>query len=142
MPRPTNEPRYSYGRTWIPGYTQLSIDYFDPKRLELFKLTQQLNEAELYGDYKYMKYEDALTQMKSFIDDNKLTIPPNAEFFISELAKIQYIPVTLSEKVTPSKEVTSSNKVTTSGAEKFGGRKTRNKKRRSKKYKKRLSKKI
>jgi len=88
MPRPKNEPRLSYGRTWIPTYSNFDIDYFSPLRNELFKLTEQLQQAELYGEHEKMTYENALIQMRNFINTNKLVIPPENEFFISQIQKI------------------------------------------------------
>jgi len=123
MPRPPNEPRYSYGRTWMPEYSDFepSIDYFDPKRLELFYLRQKVEQAESYGEHKSMKYEDALQEMKNYLDEHHLTLKKNSEpmfdFYIEQMSNLS-----------------------TGQAEK-GGRKIRksrrfkNKRRRSRKYK-------
>jgi len=92
MPRPPNEPRYSYGRTWMPDYSDFepAIDYFDPKRLELFYLRQKVEQAELYGEHKSMKYEDALQEMKNYLDEHHLTLKKNREpmfeFYIEQMS--------------------------------------------------------
>jgi hypothetical protein len=128
MPRPPNEPRYSYGRTWMPEYSDFepNIDYFDSKRLEIFYLRQKVEQAELYGEHKSMKYEDALQEWKNYLDANNLTLKEDKDAEIpGREKKFKFY----SEQMA---------NLSNGQAEKKGGRKSRrlNKRRRSRKYKK------
>jgi hypothetical protein len=93
MPRPPNEPTFSYGKTWMPEYSDFEpfIDYFDPKRLEIFYLRQKVEQAELYGKYKSMKYEDALQEWKDYLNNHELTLKKDKElnfpFYREQISK-------------------------------------------------------
>jgi hypothetical protein len=66
------------------------IDYFGPLRMELFHATNKLLNAERSSsEYKYVPYEIARDEMKSFLTKNGLTVnllvQPRYLFFMKEL---------------------------------------------------------